>query len=258
MHAAAPNDPYARIADLYEAEHRGWTDDLDLYQALAARAGGPVLELGCGSGRVAIALAESGFEVHGLDTSEAMLAIASAKVRGRELPITFARGDMRRFSSRRAFGLVLCALNSLLHLQTIDDVRDTLVAASRVLRPGGLLACDIVNPAPDLLAMRDGVVRQQSTFAGPGDTEVTHFVSWNIDAVAQTIETGHYFDCLTDDGLVRRRMASFRLRYLQRGEVENALRAAGFDSPEFYGSVQLDPFEPDSDRMIFVAAKVDG
>ena len=106
--------------------------------------------------------------------------------------------------------------------------------------------------------MRDGVVRRQSTFAGPGDTEVTHFVSWNIDPVAQTIETAHYYDCLTDDGLVRRRIASFRLRYLQRGEVENALRAAGFDRPEFYGSGQLDPLEADSDRMIFVAAKVDG
>lgn len=258
MSAAASNDPYGRIADLYEAEHRGWTDDLDLYQALAARAGGPVLELGCGTGRVAIALAEAGYEVLGIETSEAMLDIARAKVRGRKLPITFAHGDMRRFSSRRAFGLVVCALNTLLHLQTADDVRDTLVAASRVLRPGGLLAFDIINPAPDLLAMRDGVVRRQSTFAGPEDTEVTHFVSWDIDPVAQTIETAHYYDWLTDEGLVRRRTTSFRLRYLERAEVEGAIRAAGFSSVELYGNSQLDPFDPCGDRMVVLAANAHG
>ena len=255
---AAAADPYARIADLYEAEHQVWTEDLDLYQALAARVDGPALELGCGSGRVAIALAKAGHEVHGIDSSQAMLAIARNKVRGRHLPVTFARADMRRFSSERDFGLVFCALDTLLHLESPTDVRDTLLAASGVLRTGGLLALDIVNPAPDLLAMRDGVVRRQSTFSGRGGTEVTHFVSWDIDLETQVIETAHFYDCLGSDGLVRRCTASFQLRYLERAEVEDGLRAAGFSSPALYGSAQLDPFEPDSDRMIFVAAKAAG
>ena len=77
---------------MYEAEHRGWTDDLDLYRALASRAGGRVLELGCGSGRVAMALAEAGHEVHGVDTSGAMLAIARNNLDGRGLPVTFSSG----------------------------------------------------------------------------------------------------------------------------------------------------------------------
>lgn len=255
MNADAVDDPYAHIADLYEAEHRGWTDDLDLYRALAARAGGPVLELGCGSGRVAIALAEAGHEVHGVDTSTAMLAVARKNLGGRQLPVTFSLGDMRRLSSRQAFGLAFCALDGLLHLQSAEDVRDTVVAAHGALRPGGLLAFDLVNPSPDLLAMRDGTVRHQSTFAGPGDTEVSHFVSWDIDPDAQAIETAHFYDWLSDDGAVRRRTTSFRLRYLERGEVEAALQAAGFDSVKLFGSAQVDPFEPDSDRMIFVATK---
>ena len=252
------DDPYARIADLYEAEHRDWTDDLDLYLALAARAGGPVLDLGCGAGRVAIALAEAGHEVQGVDTSEAMLAIARGKLRGRGLPVTFSLGDMRRFRSQQAFGLAFCALDGLLHLQSVADVRDTVVAAHDALRPGGLLTFDIVNPSPDLLAMRDSVVRHQSTFAGPGDAEVSHFVSWDIDPGTQSIETAHFYDWLSENGAVRRQTTSFRLRYLERDEVEAALQATGFDSVELYGSTQLDPFEADSDRMIFVATKPEG
>ena len=257
MSADWPEDPYARIADLYEAEHRGWTDDLDLYQALAARAGDPVLELGCGSGRVAIALADAGYDVRGIDMSEAMLAIARANVAGRRLPVAFASGDMRRFTSQREFGLVFCALDTLLHLQSTRDVLDTMASAHRVLRAGGLLAFDIMNPTPDLLAMGDRVVRHQSTFAGPGDTEVTHFVSWDIDPDAQTIATTHFYDWLREGEAVRRRRTSFRLRYLERDEVEAVLRATGFARSEVYGSAQLDPFEPDSDRMIFVATKPD-
>ena len=251
-------DLYARIAGLYEAEHRGWTDDLDLYRALAARAGGPVLELGCGSGRVAIALAEAGHEVQGVDTSEAMLAIASKNLGERRLPVTLTLRDMRRHSGHQVFGLVFCALDGLLHLQSADDVRDTVVAAHDALRPGGLLAFDIVNPSPDLLAMRDGVVRHHSTFAGQDDIEVSHFVSWDIDPDTRIIETAHFYDWLSEDGAVRRRTASFRLRYLERGEVEAVLQATGFDGVELYGSAQLDPFEADSDRMIFVATKPEG
>lgn len=251
------DDPYARIADLYEAEHRGWTDDLDLYRALAARAGDPVLELGCGSGRVAIALADAGYDVRGIDTSEAMLAIARANVAGRQLPVGFSCGDMRRYDSGRGFGLAICALDTLLHLQSTGDVLDTMASVHRVLRAGGLLAFDIVNPTPDLLAMGDRVVRHQSTFVGPRGTETAHFVSWDLDPEAQTIDSMHFYDWLSDEGLVQRRTASFRLRYLERDEVEAALQATGFDRLEVYGSVRLDPFEPDSDRMIFVATKPD-
>lgn len=257
MRQDASDDPYAQIADLYEAEHRVWTNDLGLYRALAARVGGPVLELGCGSGRVAMALAEAGYEIHGIDTSAAMLAVARDKLARRDLPLTFALGDMRRFGGQREFGLVCCALDTLLHLPSAGDVRDTLTAAHAALRPGGLLAFDIVNPSPDVLAMRDGVMRHQSTFAGPGGAEVTHLVSWDIDPDTQTIDATHFYDWMTDEGFVRRRTTSFRLRYLKRAEVEAALQATGFRSVELYGNAELDPFEPDSDRMIFVATKPD-
>ena len=250
-----PVDLYAPIADLYDAEHCRSLEDLDMYKALADRSGSPVLELGCGSGRVGIALAESGHEVHGLDASNTLLAIARRNTCDRDLPITFSHKDMRRFTSEVDFSLVFCALDTLLHLSDPKDLADVLNSSFRALRSGGLLALDIVNPTPDLLAMRDGVVRNQDAFRGPDNTEITHFVSWDVDPERQTIDTYHFYDWICGKNKVHRRTVSFRLRYLNHHQVEEALRVAGFRQLELYGSTQLDNFDLDSERIIFVGTR---
>ena len=249
------DDPYAAIAQLYEAEHKYWLHDLEMYRSLAARAGGAVLELGCGSGRVLLALAEDNHEAHGIDISKTLLAIAAAKAKHRELTVVLTRKDMRWFSSSKKYGLVFCALDTLLHLPQAEDLSATLHSAFQALRPGGLLAIDLVNPNPDLLALRDGVVRRQSSFIGPSETDVTHFVAWDIDPTTQTINTNHFYDWIGSDHQVHRCTTSICLQYWTRDEIEKALEVSGFTSPELYGSTQLDTFEPDSERMIFVSTR---
>lgn len=250
-----PKDLYAPIADLYDVEHRHWIEDLDLYKALTSRSGSPVLDLGCGSGRVGIALAESGHEVHGIDTSDALLAIARRTASARDLSITFERKDIRRFTSEVAFSLVFCALDTLLHLSDSKDLANALDSSFRALRVGGLLALDIVNPTPDLLAIGDGVVRKQSTFRGPNNTEITHFVSWDVDPERQTISAYHFYDWICDQNNVQRCAVSFQLRYWHHDQVEQALRDAGFRQLELYGSSHLDNFHHGSERIVFVGTR---
>jgi len=248
-------DLYAPIADPYNAEHCHWIEDLDLYKALARRSGSPVLDLGCGSGRVGIALAESGHEVHGIDTSDALLAIARRTACDRDLSITFARKDIRRFRSEVDFSLVFCALDTLLHLSDPKDLANALDSSFAALRIGGLLALDIVNPTPDLLAIGDGVIRKQSTFRSHDNTEVTHFVSWDVDPESQTISAYHFYDWIGDQNNVQRCAVSFQLRYWHHDQVEQALRNAGFRQLELYGSHHLDNFHHDSERIIFVGTR---
>lgn len=248
-------DPYAPIAHLYEAEHGGWDDDLELYGILARRTGGPVLELGCGTGRVIIPLAGAGFEVHGIDLSDALLAIAHGKARDQGAAVTLERGDMRRLVVKRPYGLVLCALDTFLHLGNTDDHVDTAEAAFNALRPGGILAIDVFHPTLDRLAALDGVLRVQSTFKGSGKSTVTHLVSWDIDPATQVIDTLHYYDSAGADGSLQRHSSALRLRYVHRYEMELVLRAAGFRQIELYGSARLEPFHADSARMVFVATK---
>ena len=250
-------DPYAAIAELYAAEHDDWDEDFPMYAHLAERAGGPILDLACGTARVGTALAAAGFEVHGIDASPALLAIARRRAEERGLEITFEQGDMRRLSPSVRFGAVFCALDSFLHLASTQDQLDTLEGVRRVLEPGGILAVDVFNPTLDRLAASDGVLRTQGTFTDAAGTAVTHVVSWEVDPGAQRIDALHIYDALSGDGRVRRRACRMPLRYVHRFELELALRCAGFDRIETFGSWTLDPFDGDGDgdRLIAVATK---
>ncbi len=249
------DDPYEPIARLYEAEHQDWTDDAPMYAHFAERAGGPVLDLGCGTGRVALPLAAAGFEVHGLDASHALLAIARAKAHDTSVSLELRCADMRRLAETGRYRMALCALDTFMHLETGEDQMDTLRGVCAALRPGGLFVVDVLHPTLDRVAARDGVQRVQSVFAGPGGASVTHLVSWEVDPATQTIAATHHYDAVGPDGAVQRRTALMRLRYLHRYEMEHALRRAGFDRIELYGGPGLAPFDANSDRMIFVAAK---
>ncbi len=249
------DDPYAQIAHLYEAEHGAWTDDLEMYTAFAQRAGGPVLDMGCGTGRVAVPMAIAGLDVHGYDASDALLAIAHGKVRDKGVTVELQRADLRRFSTANQYGLAICALDTFLHLETTQDQLDALGGAIDALRPGGLLVVDVLNPSYDRLAARDGVVRTQSTFDGPQSATVTHLVAWDINPADQTIVATHMYDVVNPDGAMHRRNAIMRMRYLHRFEMELLLRAAGFGRIELYGSATLDSYGAESDRMIFAASK---
>ncbi len=143
-------------------------DDVGFLRGLAEEVGGPVLELGCGTGRVAIPLAEAGLRVVGLDRSPHMLATAEAKRRA--LPpavrrrIEFIEGDMTDFSLGRRFGLAFAAFRVFMSLPDPDAQRACLAAVRRHLRPGGLVVLDLFDPRLQWIA---------PGAAGPGeDTSV--------------------------------------------------------------------------------------
>jgi SAM-dependent methyltransferase len=129
--------------------------DVAFYRQLARETARPVLELACGTGRVAVALAEDGIEISGVDLSEAMLAIAQRKrdalpdaVRER---LTLITGDMCELHLERKFGLVFVAFRSFQHLLTIDRQRSALATMHRHLAPSGRLALHLFDPRLDLL-----------------------------------------------------------------------------------------------------------
>ncbi len=251
---------FDRFAPFYDLEFGAFADDLPLYRGFAGRADGPVLELGCGSGRALLPLAADGHAVTGVDISSRMLSLARAAAESAGLSgrVALVRDDIRslgRLGGAR-FALAFSAINSFLHLETGADQRAALAAVSRHLTPGGLLILDLFPPHPDILAGYDGRLVHAATFRDPDTGErIDKFSVSTLDAAEQRIDTTFFYDRLRASGTVERVAAPFALRYIGRFELELLLERADFTGLQLYGSYELAPFGADSERMIAVATR---
>lgn len=250
-------DPYADIAPFYDLEFESFDADVDLYAGYAQLVGGPILELGCGTGRLLIPLAEAGYEVHGLDVSPSMIELTrnraeSAGVAGR---IHLNSGDMRDLSGYQAntFRLVFSAINSFLHLETRDDQIAALRAVRSVIDRDGLLVLDIFQPTPETLLRMDDRFAFDARWTMPTGENVQRFSHRQIDPSTQTIHTTLLYDVVGIDGALRRRTTTYNTRYVHRFEMEGLLSESGFELEGIYGSYSLDPLDRHSEQMIFVA-----
>jgi SAM-dependent methyltransferase len=142
-------------AAYYDHTYARRAEDVAFYREAARRFGAPVLELGVGSGRVAIPTALDGAEVIGLDLNAAMLARARETARAKGVPrgrLSLRRGDMRRFKLGRTFPLITAPFNALLHLYEPDEIAACFRCVRDHLAPDGRFVFDIRVPSPAELA----------------------------------------------------------------------------------------------------------
>jgi SAM-dependent methyltransferase len=253
------SDPYAAVAAIYDFSYWDFTDDIDFYENLARIKDGPVLELGVGSGRVAVRLAKAGFEVTGVDESPSMLERARANMKRERVAakrLQLVEGSMRDFDLGRRFDLVLVAANTFQHLLTTADQRACLAAVAGHLAPDGIFAMSIRSPAsvgwedsdaatPLLL---DWTRRDSET----GDL-VMKMVASQADVASMTRHLTYVYDRVAADGRVRRAVFETDLRYSSQAEVELLLQEAGLRVTHVYGDYDLSPVGPTTEQLIFVA-----
>lgn len=156
---------YALVADLYDFVHPYKSrPDIEFFVEAATDAGGPVLELGCGTGRVLIPTARAGITITGLDASPHMLAICRQRLSDEpetvSSRVTVVQGDMRNFDIDETFNLVTIPFRPLQHLLTTDDQLSSLERIRRHLAAGGHLVFDVFNPS--LEALVNGPFGQES------------------------------------------------------------------------------------------------
>ncbi|NLE76176.1 MAG: class I SAM-dependent methyltransferase [Chloroflexi bacterium] len=245
-------DLFAQSVRFYELDEGQFTDDLGLYAGLAAQWGGPILELGCGNGRVLQTLAAAGYEAVGVDDSAAMLQAAQARL-GRVAKVRLVAGDMRTFTVDERFAWAFFAMNSFMHLPTLEEQLAALCQARRHLRKGGHLALDLTNPDPGWLLepheriVRVGVLEDPAT----GSTVIRQVIQ-RTDPLRQTLYLTYIYDEVGPAGAVRRVLCPMQLRYLFPYEARLLLERAGFTVEEIYGSYEMDPFGGTDERMIFI------
>jgi SAM-dependent methyltransferase len=147
---------YDNIARLYDPWSRSVVEDVSFYIEEATRSEGPVLELGVGTGRVAIPVAAAGIRVVGIDLSAGMLAVARERAELAGVDVDLRQGDMRDPPVEGRFPLVLIPFRSLLHMETDRDRRTALRAVAKHLTPTGRLIFDVFAPGADDIADTHG------------------------------------------------------------------------------------------------------
>lgn len=223
--------------------------DVAFYVETATERGGPVLELGCGSGRVLIPSARAGIEIVGVDTSAGMLetcrrrlAAEPPEVRARA---SLQRADMRDFELRRTFRLVTIPFRPFQHLLTVTDQLACLGAIRRHLAPDGRLVFDVFNPSiPNLAKPADSAeTDEEPPFTLPdGRSIVRRHRMLERDLIRQ-VNTGELVYYVTHpDGRQERLVHAFQMRCIFRFEAEHLLARAGFAVDQVYSDFDRSPY----------------
>lgn len=256
-------DAIASIAEFYDAtlvyQER---KDIEFYVAEARAAGGPVLELGCGTGRVLLPTARAGVEITGLDASLNMLARCRTKldaepeaVRAR---VTLVHGDLVDFDLGRRFSLITIPFRPFQHLLTVEQQLGCLRATRRHLAPSGRLIFDVFHVEPssvfDPKWMEE---REDAPAARLADGRIVRrtvrIAAFHRAAQINEVEFCWYVTHTNG----RREQIRWRvgLRYYYRFEVEHLLGLAGLRLAAVYGDVDRTPYGDQSPDMIFVAER---
>ena len=211
--------------------------DTDFYLRLARDTSGAVLELGCGTGRVALALATAGLDVVGLELSRAMLAVAEAKRsalhREAAARVRLVHGDMTRFAVPERFGLAIAPFRAFMAITDPVGQRRALEAVRQHLRPRGRICLHLFDPRLDLMVPGDGPAPfpDQPAVRHPETGRRVHISVTNrrTDPLHQTLQETWLFHELGDDGTVLRAEEELlTLLWTYRSELHYLLELSGF------------------------------
>jgi SAM-dependent methyltransferase len=237
--------------------------DVPFYVAQAVSARGPVLELGCGTGRILIPIAREGVEITGLDGSSEMLARCRSKLRLEPVDlqgrVMLHEGDVRSFDLGRQFALIMAPFRVIQHLTTIDDQLACLDAVRRHLQPGGRFVFDVFNPLFRRMVAFDGSEHEDTPEQTLPDGRVFRRASritsvrW-IEQVNE-VELLYYVRLAPGVG-PERYVHGFSMRWYLRAELEHLLSRAGFRVESIRGDFEGAELRDGSPEMVVTATRV--
>lgn len=252
-------DEYAAIAAVYDLWSADMVADVPFYVAEAVTTGGPVLEVGVGTGRVATAVARAGVEVVGIDVSPSMLGRARESLEDDDLAerVALVEADMRSFDLGRRFPLAVMPYRVFAHARTVDDQVRTLTAVRDHLEPGGRLVLNITVPHVADLTAWDGL-RHEGQFTLPDGGTAVLWRQAEYEPGTQQLTFHFVVDHLGDDGVVTRRVhGASTVRQATPGEVDHALARAGFTIRERWGWFDRRPYGPHATEYVVAATRTD-
>lgn len=263
MTRQASRDGASDLARYYDLDAIDLLDDLALFLDFATTADGPILELGAGSGRLAVPLALAGHDIVCVDNDPAMLARAQHNWEARREDagpgsLATALGDMRDFRSATRFGFVFIGINTMLLMPDDASRMAVLETAAANLASGGLLVVDVLDRAADEIDDYDGRLQLEWLRTDPDTGEqVSKSISARHDAEADTITLVQIFDTFPEGGGELRRVARTDILHLIDADRWQSLtERAGFGDVSVKGDYLLSPHGARSHRALIEARLV--
>ncbi len=252
-------DTFDNWADIYDDLYSWKKDDIKFYVEQAMNAGGPVLELGCGTGRISIPIADKHIEVYGLDSSKAMIQTARAKTSrlGKTLNnIHWIHADMIDFSIGIRFALVIIPFRGFMSLLTIEEQRVCLERIRQHLLPTGKLVFDIFVPDVELINdYEDTLFHYGDVYDDAGLSKLVIWHQNKFDNFNQINNERSIIENVDGAGFVNwRRYMDFKVRYSHRFEMQYLLELTGFEILALYGDFDGTYFCDTSTDMVWIAS----
>ena len=257
-------DEYGGIADLYD--HVGlYADrpDVHFFVEAASAARSPVLEIGCGTGRVLIPIARAGLDIVGLDLSREMLAVCEQRLAAEAEDVRsrarLVEADMRAFDLGSRFTLAIIPFRPFQHLLTVEDQLSCLASVHRHLHDDGRLILDLFNPSLDMLVNRPVAqeLDEEPPFVTPdGRRVVRRHKTLGHNRFTQVSDYELIYYVTHPDGRQERLVQAFSLRQTFRYEAEHLLVRAGFDVEHLYADYDKRPYGSKyPGELVFVARR---
>lgn len=252
---------YDLIAPWYDLEHASFDDDLAIYRSFAEATGGPLLEIGCGSGRLLVPLAAAGYAITGVDSSPTMLSrcraaldVAGPAVAAR---VTLAQADMTHLHlAAQAFHLVFIALGTFQHLTDLTARRMTLRALRAHVVPGATLVLDLAQADPHRFAQfaESGQIMHVGTWHDDASAQIlTHSIAARPGPASATLTLTHWYDAHPQGGPLTRTCIETTLATITHAEIELLLDTTGWRLRQVYGDHDMGEWDDTSPRLIVVA-----
>ena len=255
-------------AQTYDESVPDWPGEIEFYKGLATevrRKGEGLLEIACGTGRVAIRLAQDGTHTVGLDLSSKMLEVAREKSKG-VAGISWVEADMCAFDLGEAFGLVIIPGHAFQNLNTPQEQVACLECIFRHLEPGGQLVVHLDHQNVENIAWLGSLVGGKGGVFDPAEQfqhartghQIRTFRAWDYKPATQTAICITSWEAISSDGQVVDRWQTdpVRLHCVFRFEMEHLLGRVGFFIDEVYGDFFKNPLDDKSSNMIWVAHRL--
>ena len=248
-------------AAYYDLVHKGLPGEAEFYIGQAMKHGGPVLELGCGTGRIAIPLAMSAVKVTGLDNSREMLAVCREKMAHvGQLPgeLSLVEGNMQDFSLAETFPLALMTYRTFMHCLTPDEQLNCLACIYQHLEPAGELFLNVWSAKAEALLLfptsyQEDTIRLLESVPIPGEEGVLdHFYTAWRDDFKQLIHERHWMQEKDEDGhLLHETELTMTRTWFTPREMEHLLVRAGFELMAALGDFEGELLAPQHKEMVW-------